>query len=462
MWWLLLIATHALAGPGDGELCVIAERPVRPLDTVPEARGSGEAWLGLREALLAQRAPEPIGVTAALSYLPWDDPAPVDDPVAVTLSAAPHPEDPARSLVRVAVRGAPVDGRTRGPIDLVVLVDGSLSMGSKYTNTFPALHRGEVVFDRARWPWTRYPATSRLGLARAVLHELVAELGPEDRLAVIAFDPTTRVVLRPSPGDPDEPLAEAIEGLNTDPTGRPDAPFEVADRLMNELARPCGDRRYLVVSDGGAALGGDALEVLSTIQRSAVAGSTWSGLTLGRGSQASERLEQVAWAGYGHHGYADTPWDARRVYREMLRPERATARDLDVTLDFGGAASQRLDDAPLPSEVLLGLHHVALYEVDAPIGALSASVRWSAGSPVPGEWTKQGQVELSSRPASLAEADPDLRVSWAAAALARQAGDDRVDWEGLSQLVDGARPHHGVDLELQVLLARAAGLQVKR
>lgn len=462
--FLLAMSSALPAQPfTDEEVCVVAERPRRDPKGRPPPVGAADAWRTLRADLEAGFVPRPVDPQGLLGYLPADDPAPVgEDPLAVRVDVAPHPEDVQRSVVRVGVRARGAEAIDRAPVDLVVVVDVSASMDSRLGVGYPPLGDVDVDFARARWPWFQYTPVTRHDLARATLGQLVRELGPHDQIAVVNFGKGADVFVPPSPGDPDEALLDQVARITVPRAGDPDIAIDLAQQTMAEMRRPCRDWRYLVISDGGAALGRSFEASLGIVAKTAAEGVTWSGITLGQGLTPAEGLEGVAWAGYGWHGYADNPHEARVVFQRMLRARRVIGRDPEVVLDFGGAPARRIDGAAaLPAEVEAGSSAVQWFEVDAPARTLEVQASWSVGSPVPGDWTRTGTTR-AVRTLAFEEASPDLRLGWAAWMLARHAADGDADWAGIFALAEGARrPHHAIDVEFLAMIARTAAVHAQ-
>lgn len=257
-------------------------------------------------------------------------------------------------LVRVGLKGKTIDAAHRKPANLVFVIDTSGSMA----------HEG------------------RLEMVKRSLHLLLDELGEGDRVAIVAYGSSGRVVLEPTGVDRRERITAAIDALQ--PGGSTNA-CEGLD-LAYDLARRNYEagvvNRLILCSDGVANMGGAtrAEEMLARVRRSSDEGITLSAVGVGMGNYNDVLLEKLADQGDGNYFYVDKLEEAERVFRQNLTGLLQTiAREVKVQVEFDPRQVQRWrllgyenrdvadrdfrNDAVDAGEVGAGHEVTALYEV---------------------------------------------------------------------------------------------------
>ncbi|MDZ7705454.1 MAG: VWA domain-containing protein [Trueperaceae bacterium] len=175
-----------------------------------------------------------------------------------------------------------------------------------------------------------------LALAQGLIEKLVAELGPDDEVAVVTFGSSAQTVLRFTPGDQQDEILSVVRRLSPGGSTSLEAGLRTAYSLMEE-AEGAGERRLMLFSDERPNVGATsptAFEAL--IAEGARAGI---GLTIfGIGNTLGAELFDVMARTRG--GNAFSLQDGADITRIMAQdwPYLAVpiAYDLDITLAPAG------------------------------------------------------------------------------------------------------------------------------
>ena len=278
-----------------------------------------DASFRVAQAALARGVlPEASSIRPEEFYNAFDygDPAPVaGEPVACRIEQAAHPFLQQRNLVRIAMK-VPAAGRSAAqPLRLTVLLDTSGSMERE---------------DRA-------------ATVRAALGALASLLGPADRVTLIGFARTPRLLAVNMPGDQAARLIEIA--AQTPAEGGTN--LEVALQLAGEQARahrlPAAQNRIVLLTDGAANLG-DAdparlSERVEALRREGIAfdacGVVADGLDDGV-------LEALTRKGDGRYAIINSPEEADANFaRQLAGAFRPAAKDVKVQVRFNPARVAR-------------------------------------------------------------------------------------------------------------------------
>ncbi len=384
-------------------------------------------------ALDAGRQPDPAQIEPQHLYnaVPMDYPAASgNDAFQLFAEAGPSPFASGAlatrtALVAIGVVSRPAASDERIPLDLVVALDASGSMGRP----------------------------GGLARARAGLDALMPQLDARDRVAVVAFGDVARVVQPALAGNHQAQLASALDQVR--PAGSTNLAdgLSLACQVASELATPGRSCRVLLITDG-AALAGDSA------QAAEAAVARWRGrgvslLIVGCADETYDgtALERLAQRGDGEHQVATSDEAARALFTGRLLPSRLAilARDAKAQVTWNPervtyarligfehrrlAAEQFRDDSVDAGELAQDAHATALFEVvlsdhgSGPLG--TAAVRYHD--------TRLNRVVELTRPLPgglvTATASPRLRLLACAAELGEtmQCG----WWRNVRGLADG-------------------------
>lgn len=244
------------------------------------------------------------------------------DDFRLVLEGAPSLHAPGERYVtlRMAVKAREVAAADRPPALLIFCVDVSGSMNRE----------------------------NRLGLVKRALIGLLDELGPDDRVGLVVYGASGRVLLEPT-----RDLGEIGRGIRRlQPGGSTNAEegLRLAYRMAREFrggtedvwGRIC-DReegetitRIILCSDGVANVGHTGPEsILESVRRSADEGIELTTVGFGMGNYNDVLMEQLADAGDGRYAYVDTLEEAYRLFvTELTGTLYTVAREARAQVEF--------------------------------------------------------------------------------------------------------------------------------
>lgn len=307
--------------------------------------------------------------------------------------------------------------------------------------------------------------TGKLDLVQDALHQLIGQLRPTDRVAIVACADDARVVRSMTPVSDAAALGEAVDSLSADGGTNLGAGITTGYRVARDGFRVGATNRVVLLSDGLANQGDtDADSILRTVSDEAGKGISLLGVGVGN-DYGDAMMERLADHGNGMVVYVSDRAEARKVFVEDLPANlevRARDAKAQVTFDPDAVASYRLigfDDRRLGADDFrddsvdggwIGPGHsvTALYEVHLTAHASGrvgeAVVRWHDPD--------SGKAAERKRTVTVADLDPDL-----ATAAPRLRADHAIAY--FAELLRGSRYAHGVTYKS---LRREAGAVAKR
>ncbi|MGL6290301.1 MAG: vWA domain-containing protein [Silanimonas sp.] len=369
----------ALPEPNTERYADVAPNPVQRVAEQPVSTFSIDVDTGsysnVRRMIgWGQRPPaDAVRVEELLNYFDYGDAAPASrrEPFAVHTELAAAPWNPRRLLMRVALKAFEVPAAELPPSNLVFLVDTSGSMQD----------------------------ADKLPLVKQALRELVVQMRPQDRIALVVYAGSAGLVLPPTPGSERGTILEALDRLEAGGSTNGGAGIELAYRIAREATIDGGVNRVILATDGDFNVGTtdqSTLEDFVAEQRKH--GIALSTLGFGQGNYNDPMAEQLANVGDGNHAYIDSPREARKVLRdEMAGTLMTVAKDVKIQVEFNPAqvAEYRLigyenrqlkredfnNDAVDAGEIGAGHDVTALYEI-ALVGSggeWNAPLKYAAG-----------------------------------------------------------------------------------
>ncbi len=130
----------------------------------------------------------PVGavrIEEMINYFSYQYPEPENGPIGITTELGPCPWQPDNKLVRIGIKAKALDPKNIPPSNLVFLIDVSGSMNED--NKLPLLQQSMLM--------------------------LTGELTKQDKVAIVAYAGTDRIVLPPTAGDKKEEIQKAITTL---------------------------------------------------------------------------------------------------------------------------------------------------------------------------------------------------------------------------------------------------------
>jgi Ca-activated chloride channel family protein len=342
---------------------VIAENPFLTTASAPRSTFSIDvdraSYSNVRRFLTEGNRPprDAVRLEELINYFPYDLPAPVgDDPVSITTEVSVAPWNPTHRLVRVGLRGRPIDVDKLPPNNLVFLIDVSGSMMD----------------------------ANKLPLLKSAFSLLVNELRPQDRVALVVYAGNAGVVLPPTPGDQKGVILDAIDSLEAGGSTAGGAGIRLAYDVAKESFIREGNNRVILATDGDFNVGvsSDA-ELVQLIEQRREQGTFLTVLGFGTGNVKDSKMEKLADKGNGNYAYVDNLMEARKVLvTEMGATLLTIAKDVKLQIEFNPSrvAAYRLlgyenrllrdedfkDDTKDAGELGSGHTVTALYELIPP------------------------------------------------------------------------------------------------
>ncbi len=262
-------------------------------------------------SLEKNRMPDAVQIRSEefVNAFDYHDPAPAPrQSVAFAWERARNPFAHNRELLRLSVQTAAVGRQPGQPLNLVVVLDNSGSM------------------ERA----------DRVRIIEEMLTVLAGQLRPEDRVSVIAFARTARLIVDGMAGGDPKALLRHVVGLN--PSGGTN--FEEAMRLAYETAAKHflahGNNRVILLTDGAANLGNLDPQTL----RERVIAHRQKGIALdcfgiGWEDYNDRLLEVLSRNGDGRYAFINDPEAARTEFAAKLAGAlQVAAADVKVQIEF--------------------------------------------------------------------------------------------------------------------------------
>ena len=294
---------------------VIAENPFLTTASAPRSTFSIDvdhaSYSNVRRFLRqGQRPPrDAVRLEELINYFPYDLPAPRgQDPVSITTEVSSAPWNPTHRLVRIGLRGRPIDVDSLPPNNLVFLIDVSGSMESE----------------------------DKLPLLKSAFRLLVNELRPQDRVALVVYAGNAGVVLPPTAGSQKDSILDAIERLEAGGSTAGGAGIRLAYDVAKQHFMPNGNNRVILATDGDFNVGvsSDA-ELVQLIEERREQGTFLTVLGFGTGNVKDSKMEKLADKGNGNYAYVDNIMEARKVLvTEMGGTLLTIAKDVKLQIEF--------------------------------------------------------------------------------------------------------------------------------
>lgn len=347
--------TEAYANEPANPVKVTAEEPVSTFSIDVDTA----SWAVIRSTLNMAVLPTPdqVRIEEMVNYFPYAYPAPTaEEAFSSTVSVMPTPWNPGTRLVTIGIQGALPEVAARPPLNLVFLIDTSGSMEDP----------------------------NKLGLLKQSLTLMLAELRPEDEIAIVTYAGSAGQVLPPTKASDRATILAALETLSAGGSTAGAEGLELAYRVASGMAAEGEVSRILLATDGDFNVGVSDPEGLEAyVARQRETGTYLSVLGFGRGNLDDAVMQSLAQNGNGTAAYIDTLSEARKVLVDQLTGALfPIADDVKIQVEWNPAtvAEYRLigyetralrredfnNDAVDAGEIGAGTQVTAIYEVTAP------------------------------------------------------------------------------------------------
>ena len=389
-----------------------------------------------KDALTRGATPDPDRIRAEEFYNAFDygDPAPAPgEEVACRIEQCAHPFLQQRDLVRIALKVAAA-GRAAGqPLRLTILLDTSGSMERE---------------DRA-------------ASVRRALGTLATLLGPNDRVTLIGFARTPRLLAEQVPGDQANKLVEIAARTPSEGGTNLEMALALASELALKQKLPTAQNRIVLLTDGAANLGdANPAQLARQIEKTRQQGISFDACGVGANGLNDEILEALTRKGDGRYYFLNRPEDADAGFaRQLAGALRPAAENVKVQVVFNPArvSQYRLigfekhllkkedfrNDKVQAAELSAEEAGVAVYQVqtlpegDGELGEVFVRFRDPAnGQMIEHSWT----MPYDAKAPAFDKAAPSMQLAVTAALLAEKLrGDSQADLNALAPVITNLR-----------------------
>lgn len=379
-------------------------------------------------------------------------------PIGLHFETAQAPWSKAHRLVKIGLKARRAEPQDVPPLHLTFLIDCSGSMEGEY----------------------------RLGLVQKALKLLAAQMRASDRISLVTYNESIRIVLE-NESDVAR-IQAAIASLQAYGGTNGGKGIQTAYEIARKHFIKGGINRVILSTDGDFNIGIVSTDALKNyVEAQAREGVTLTVHGYGMGNFKDDRLEAISGIGNGNYAYIDTIAEADKVFRmQLLGTVMIVAKDVKLRVHFHPAVvkAYRLigyenrimenedfeNDAKDSGDMGSGHTVTALYEIvpheKPPSKNLSAklfdlSVRYKQPDSNVSELIESAALDPGK---TLEQASEDFRFAAAAAAFAMILGESRYTGgftlQDVVELAEGARGGDalGYRTEFVDLVKRAAAL----
>ncbi|MGK2908502.1 MAG: YfbK domain-containing protein [Sphingobium sp.] len=268
----------------------------------------------LRKMITENRLPpaDAVRIEELINYFPYKDAPPEgNDPFAVRVEMGECPWQPKHRLARIALKAKAIDKDKRPPTNLVFLIDVSGSMD----------------------------APNRLPLVKAAMKLLTAQLGENDRVAIVTYAGESKLNLESTNASQKETINRALDELKAGGSTHGSDGIQRAYDTAQKHFIEKGVNRVVLCTDGDWNVGTTSTEaLLELIEAKRKTGVFLSVFGFGMGNLRDEMMVKLAGKGNGNYAYIDGIAEAKKALVEQLSGTLVTvAKDAKLQIEFNPA-----------------------------------------------------------------------------------------------------------------------------
>lgn len=256
----------------------------------------------------------PVGavrIEEMINYFSYHYPEPENGPLGITTELGPCPWQPANKLVRIGLKAKDLDPGNIPPSNLVFLIDVSGSMNDD--NKLPLLKQSMLM--------------------------LMDKLTVDDRVSIVVYAGSDRVILPPTRGDQKEEIRKAITNLTSGGSTHASSGILTAYNLARQNFIKNGNNRIILASDGDFNVGVTSRgELERLVAQERESGIYLTVLGFGMGNYHDDTMEILADKGNGNYSYIDSLLETKKVLiKERAGTLFTLARDVKLQIEFNPA-----------------------------------------------------------------------------------------------------------------------------
>lgn len=270
----------------------------------------GAAYCYMRKMIDAARLPDPYSVRIEeyLNYFTFNYPDPTDGhSVAINSEVGPCPWNEEHLLIRLGLKGKPVDLSDSPAANFVFMVDVSGSMDSN----------------------------DKLGLLKSCLSTLVDNLRPDDKVAIVTYASNVEKILESTPAREASKIKKKISKLTAKGSTAGGEAMKMAYEEALENFIEGGNNRVIMGTDGDFNVGVTSTDaLLEMAQDYASKGIYLTVCGFGSGNLNDSMMETVSNKGNGTYHYIDCEDEMVKVFVHETSKFYSVANDTKVQITF--------------------------------------------------------------------------------------------------------------------------------
>ena len=353
----------------ENSFVAVAQQPV----TTFSADVDRAAYANVRRIIGYGQIPpkDAVRIEEMVNYFDYDYPAPEEgsaSPLRVSPELAPAPWNPNHLLLRIGLQAKKIDLAKAPPSNIVFLIDVSGSMDED----------------------------NKLPLLKSSFKMLLAQLRPDDKIAIVTYANGTKVALPSTSVKDKEKIIKVLDDLYASGGTSGGRGIQLAYEQAQKSFIKNGNNRIILATDGDFNIGiNNTTDLEKFIEKQRESGIYMSVLGFGIGNYRDDMAETIADKGNGNYAYIDNITEAKKVLvNELSGTLFAVAKDVKLQLEFNpkyvkeykliGYENRMLanedftNDKKDAGEIGAGHTVTALYELVPSDGKVAQSLRYQS------------------------------------------------------------------------------------
>lgn len=271
----------------------------------------GASYANVRRFIMQENQKPPKGAVRTeelINYFNLDYPYTSSNyPIALNGEVSTCPWDNTHKLIRIGIKGQPVQREQLPASNFVFLIDVSGSMSS----------------------------SDKLDLLKTGFKNLTGQLADRDRVAIVTYAGNAGVVLESTAGNEKDKIKSAIDKLGAGGSTAGGAGIKKAYEIAENNFVKGGNNRIVLGTDGDFNVGVSSQpELVSLIEEKRKSGVFLTVLGVGRGNLNDAAMEQIADHGNGTYEYIDNLEQMKKVFIYEYNKFFTVAKDVKVQVAF--------------------------------------------------------------------------------------------------------------------------------
>ena len=260
---------------------------------------------------LGQKPPKAsVRIEEYINYFTFDYQEPAgDENIALNSEVSTCPWAPGHYLLRLGIKGKTIPEKELPNSNFVLLIDVSGSMDSN----------------------------DKLGLLKVGFKQMVDEMRPTDRIAIVTYAGSVEVLLNSTfcEDEDKDKIKKAIDRLGAGGSTAGGAGIKMAYEIAEKNFIPDGNNRIILGTDGDFNVGiSSKEELVEFIEQKRESGVYLTVLGVGTGNLNDAMMEQVANHGNGNYEYIDNVKQIKKVFVYEKSKFHTIAKDSKVQVTF--------------------------------------------------------------------------------------------------------------------------------